>query len=127
MERKLVFWFSIITFLLCGAYAWGHATHHPQHGDYTQEEVAWMKRQKAVDGTWCCGPENVTLIEDPHYRVRQGRWEVHLVGQWVPVPPGRMYQHRADDPSPFAETFVFFSTNAYGHVTIWCFRTPTGG
>ena len=128
MSRFGIFWLAYFALLVLAAgHAFGHATHHPQFGNFTQEEIDWMKRQKAVDNTWCCGDENITLIEDPHFRVRRGHWEVHLIGQWVQVPQGRMFRHRADDPPPFAETFVFFSTNAAGEVTIYCFRTPTGG
>lgn len=127
MERKLVFWFSIITFLLCGAYAWGHSTDHPQHGNYTQEQVNWMKRQRNVQGQWCCGDINVTMLEDPHIRVRQGHYEVHVIGQWVRVPPGAMHRYRADDPNPFpGEVLLFFSTEGQ-NVTIWCLTAQTGG
>jgi hypothetical protein len=108
-----------------------HSTHHPQHGLYTTAEVAWMKRQKAVDNTWCCGPENVTMVEDPQIRVvadnGRSHYEVHLLEQWVRVPPGRMFQENPNDPSPFEKALVFFSSERDGRMIIWCFRTVTRG
>lgn len=107
--------------------ALGHATHHPQANDMTQEQFNWVKRQKAVDGRWCCGPENIFFVEDPHLRVRQGRYEVHLLGRWVPVPPGSMHRYDPSDPSPFpGEVMLFFSTEG-DNITVWCLTSPTGG
>lgn len=127
MYRNIVFWFSIVTFLLCGAYAWGHATNHPQANDMTPDQFNWVKRQKSVDGRWCCGPENIYFVEDPHLRVRNGRYEVHLLGRWVSIPPGAMHRYNPDDPSPFpGEIMLFFSTEGE-NITIWCLTSPTGG
>lgn len=127
MERRIVFWFVIITFLVCGGYAFGHSTDHPQSHTITEAEHRWMKRQQSVSGRWCCGPENVTLVEDPHLRVRNGNYEVHLLGRWVVVPPGAMHRYRAEDPSPFpGEVLLFFSTRG-DEITIWCLTAQTGG
>lgn len=127
MERRIVFWFVIITFLVCGGYAFGHSTDHPQSHTLTEAEHTWMKRQRNVQGQWCCGPENVTLVEDPHLRVRNGNYEVHLLGRWVVVPPGAMHRYRAEDPSPFpGEVLLFFSTRG-DEITIWCLTAQTGG
>jgi len=125
--RAIVFWFSIVAFLLCGAYAWGHATDHPQAHTMTQEEYLWVKRQRSVDGRWCCGPENVYIVEDPHLRVRNGNYEVHLLGRWVVVPSNSMHQYNPADPSPFpGEILLFYSTSG-DTVTTWCLTSPTGG
>jgi hypothetical protein len=128
MNRNLfaALWVAIL--LLCAGYAWGHATNHPQHHLYTEEEYVWIKRQRSVDGRWCCGPENIFIVEDPHLRVRGGRYEVHLLNQWVPVPANSMHRYNADDPSPFpGEVLLFFSTDGQGSVTVWCLTSPTGG
>jgi hypothetical protein len=122
----------VILLALSGGYAFGHTTQHPQRGDYTTAEIEWMKKQRAVDGTFCCGPENILMVEDPLYRVRgQGderRYEVYLLGRWLPVPPGRMFRHNPDDPPPFDGVFVFFATSANSNVvTIFCFRIPPRG
>lgn len=125
--RAVVFWFSIITFLLCGSVAFGHPTDHPQHGNYTQEEINWMKRQRNVQGQWCCGDINFTVLEDPRVRVRGAQYEVNILNRWIPVPPGSLHRFRADDPSPFpGEILLFFSTHGE-HVTIWCLTGQTGG
>lgn len=128
MHRALVFWFSLIAFAFCGAYAWGHATSHPQHFTHTEEEYVWIKRQKSVDGRWCCGPENIHIVHTPQLRVRNGRYEVYLLEQWVPVPPGSMHRYDPTDPSPFpGEILLFLSTDGVGNVTVWCLTSPTGG
>jgi len=126
MYRNLVFWFSLVAFALCGGYAWSHATDHPQFHNFTHEEYVWIKRQRSVDGRWCCGPENVYIVEDPHLRVRGGRYEVHLLSQWVPVPPGSMHRYNPDDPTPFpGQVMLFYSTQGE-NITVWCLTSPTG-
>jgi hypothetical protein len=108
-------------------YAAAHSTDHPQHENYTTEEVDWMKRQKSRDGRWCCGPENVTMLESPHLRVRNSMYEVHLLGQWRAIPAASMHNYNPADPSPFGgEVLLFFSTRG-DQVTIWCLSNPTGG
>jgi hypothetical protein len=126
MERRIIFWFVILTFLLAGGVAFGHSTDHPQHENYTAAEHDWMKRQRNVAGQWCCGPENVTMLEDPHLRVRQGRYEVHVLGRWVQVPPSAMHRIVPEDPNPFpGEILLFFSTRG-DTITIWCLTAPFG-
>ena len=91
----------VLGLLLCIKLALAHSTSHPQHFTHTEEEYVWIKRQKSVDGRWCCGPENVHIVHTPELRVRGGRYEVHLLDQWVPVPPGSMHRYDPADPSPF--------------------------
>lgn len=98
------------------------------HGElYTADEIAWMERQRAVDGTKCCNEHDVHLGINVTWRMRGGNYEVYIKGMdtWMEVPQNRLYQHKAHDPSPFpGETLLFFST--YGtSVHIWCF-SPSG-
>ena len=127
MSRFVVLAASIVPLLLSAVYAYGHSTDHPQHGSYSQSEMSWMKRQRNVAGQWCCGPENITLLEDPHIRVRRGQYEVHILNQWVPVPPSAMHRYDPSDPSPFeGQVLLFFSTQGTA-ITIWCLTSQAGG
>lgn len=98
------------------------------HGSqFTADEVAWMDRQRAVDGTKCCNEHDIFMLSDPQWRVSSGHYEVRAFGAWHQVPPGRMMRYVADDPSPFpGEVFVFYSRVGSG-IMIWCFSGMTGG
>lgn len=117
MYRAIVFWFSVITFLFCGAYAWGHGA------QYTAEETAWMERQYAIDGMKCCAPYDFHVIQDPEWRMRDGHYEVRVHNQWHQVPRGRLLRHIPEDPSPFPGQALLFRTNS-NPPTVWCFYPP---
>jgi hypothetical protein len=117
------FWLTWIMCLILGAtYAFGH-------GSYTHDEIEWMERQNARDGTKCCNEHDVHIGQDVTWRINAQRtgYQVLVSGNWLDVPAGRMRAIDRNDPSPFGyESLLFYST--YGStVIIWCFNPDVGG
>jgi hypothetical protein len=116
MYRGIVFWFVVITFLITGTYAFGHAPL------FTPEENAWLDRQRARDGTKCCDERDAHVGVNVRWRMNGGRFEVFIMDAWHPVPPGRLHRHDPNDPSPWpGEALLFFTPFPQGP-SIWCFR-----
>ncbi len=99
--------------------------HQAQHGGpFTSEEIAWMERQHALDGTKCCNEHDVYVGQMVQWRIHRGHYEVLISGQWEQIPPGRLMEHLPDDPTPFpGEALLFYSIYPSGH-RIWCFFPP---
>jgi hypothetical protein len=122
MYRDLVFCISLVSFVLCGVYAWGHQANHG--GPFTNDQIEWMERQHARDGTKCCNEHDVYVGQVVEWRMHGGHYEVKIGGQWEAIPPNRLMEHLAHDPSPFlGEALLFYSTYSSGH-RIWCFSPP---
>jgi hypothetical protein len=125
MYRGIVFWFVVITFLITGTYAFGHATHHPQFHELTDEEVRWIRVQRNRVGQWCCAPHNIQLVRGAEVRTQGSETQVFIrdVNQWVPVPPEKRMVWTPGNPFGM-EALVFFSTQRRDDgtisITIYC-------
>jgi hypothetical protein len=123
MSFAAKFWLTWLLILVLGiTYAFSHQAQHG--GPFTPEEIEWMERQYAHDGTKCCNERDVYVGEVVEWRMRHGHYQVRISGQWENVPPGRLMQHVANDPTPFpGQALLFYSIYPHGH-HIWCFFPP---
>lgn len=118
MYRTIVTVGSLLLFLFCAAYAFAHGTH------YSPQEIAWMNRQYAVNGsTKCCNEHDVHVGERVAWRMRNGQYEVLVNTNWYQVPQDRLMRYDPQDPLPEnfrGQALLFYSM--YGaNPTIWCF------
>lgn len=89
--------------------------------EFTAEQNAWLNRQHARDGTKCCDETDAHVGMNVEWRIQGGRYQLHVSGAWVDVPPGRMMRFNPADPSPWpGEALAFYSLFPSGHV-LWCF------
>ncbi len=90
----------------------------------TEDENAWLDRQRARDGTKCCDYRDVFIGRAVEWRIQGGRYQVRITGEWRDVPPGRVMQPNPADPSPFpGEALLFYSLNPHwpDGYQLWCF------
>lgn len=95
------------------------------HGQrFSEAEIAWMERQRAVDGTKCCNEHDVRLGEGVRWRPSRDGFEVWIEGAWRRVPAGRRMAELPGDLSPFGgQALLFYSPSIVGGPpSIWCFR-----
>lgn len=97
------------------------AAAHGQH--FTQDEIAWLNRQVAVDGMKCCDETDAHVGTRVSWRIEGSRYQVRIQGAWHDVPPGRVMRSQPDDPSPWGgEALLFYSPRTGGGISLWCFR-----
>lgn len=122
MFRPIIIYIFVLLGLIFGLSMYARA--HNQH--FTDEENEWLNRQRAEDGTKCCDRHDTHVgVDHVTWRHRNGHYEVRIKGNWHQVPPGRLYRHKADDPSPWpGEALLFYSD--YGTtIHLWCFSPPS--
>lgn len=95
------------------------------HGPlFSQDENAWLNRQRAVDGTKCCDRNDAHVGQNVEWRIVGGRYQVRIRDEWRDVPPGRIMQHNPSDPTPWpGEALLFWSPSPHveSGFHLWCF------
>lgn len=112
---------TMLALALLAAPALAHGPH------YTQDEIAWMNRQRALDGTKCCDERDVHIGTDVEWRTTATGFQVRIEGVWRDVPPGRLLNRNPEDPSPFGpDPLLFYTPNRGGGApSIWCLYPGT--
>lgn len=85
----------------------------------------WFDTQHSVTGAWCCRVSDGHVLADKDWRQAWGRYEVHVEGRWVPVPPDALRDpHGGPNPTNSAIVWYLVGGDEAGGaswVNIFCF------